>query len=47
MKLQWGPEFTRRCALADEAISLARAVDDSRTLAEVLRQAHEAPTDNV
>jgi AAA ATPase domain len=42
MELQWGPEFARRRALADEAISLAREVDDARTLAEVLRQAHEA-----
>ncbi len=42
MELLWGPEFARRCALADEAISLARQAGDARTLAEVLRQAFEA-----
>jgi len=42
MELLYGPEFTRRCALAEEAISLARQEGDPRTLAEVLRQAFYA-----
>jgi class 3 adenylate cyclase len=38
-ELGWDPDFARRCALADEAISLARGEGDARTLAEVLRPA--------
>jgi class 3 adenylate cyclase len=38
-ELSWDPDFTRRCALADESVSLARATNDPRSLAEVLRGA--------
>jgi len=37
LELNWEPDFDMRRALAEEAISLARATDDPRTLAEVLR----------
>jgi class 3 adenylate cyclase len=36
-ELSWDADFGRRCALADEAITLARLTGDPRTLAEVLR----------
>jgi class 3 adenylate cyclase len=39
MELEWDPDFERRWALAEEAISLARGAGDPRTLAEVLRAA--------
>jgi class 3 adenylate cyclase len=42
LELQWDPDFARRCALADEAISLARSEDDAWTLGEVLRAAFYA-----
>jgi class 3 adenylate cyclase len=42
LELTYGPEFARRCALADEAIALAREVGDARTLAEVLQKASYA-----
>jgi len=42
MELTYGPEFDRRCSLAEEAVSLARETGDARTLAEVLRQAFYA-----
>jgi hypothetical protein len=35
-ELSWDPDFARRCALADEAIVLARSTDNRRTLASVL-----------
>ena len=41
LELQWDPDFGMRRALAEEAISLARATEDTRTLAEVLRSVHE------
>jgi class 3 adenylate cyclase/tetratricopeptide (TPR) repeat protein len=41
LELNWDPDFGMRRALAEEAISLARATDDRRTLAEVLRNVHE------
>ncbi len=43
MELTWDPDFDSdmRRALAEEAISLARATKDTRTLAEVLRNVHE------
>ena len=37
LELEWDPDFGMRRALAEEAISLARATEDTRTLAEVLR----------
>ena len=36
LELTWDPDFDMRRSLAEEAISLARATDDARTLAEVL-----------
>lgn len=36
LELTWDPDFDMRRALVEEAISLARATDDRRTLAEVL-----------
>jgi class 3 adenylate cyclase/tetratricopeptide (TPR) repeat protein len=42
LELEWDPDFGMRRSLAEEAISLARATDDSRTLAEVLRNVAEA-----
>jgi class 3 adenylate cyclase len=41
LELNWDPDFGMRRALAEEAISLARATDDPRTLAEVLRNVFE------
>lgn len=41
LELQWDPDFGMRRALAEEAISLARATKDTRTLAEVLRSVFE------
>ncbi len=41
LELQWDPDFGMRRALAEEAISLARATEDTRTLAEVLRSVFE------
>ena len=41
LELEWDPDFDTRRALAEEAISLARATEDARTLAEVLRNVHE------
>ena len=41
LELAWDPDFGMRRALAEEAISLARATDDTRTLAEVLRNVAE------
>jgi class 3 adenylate cyclase/tetratricopeptide (TPR) repeat protein len=41
LELQWDPDFGMRRALAEEAISLARATEDTRTLAEVLRTIEE------
>jgi len=41
LELEWDPDLDTRRALAEEAISLARATDDARTLAEVLRNVHE------
>jgi hypothetical protein len=38
-ELVWDPDFRRRWALADEAISLAREAGETRTLAEALREA--------
>jgi class 3 adenylate cyclase len=38
-ELVWNPDFVRRRALADEAVSLARDAGDGRTLAEVARLA--------
>jgi class 3 adenylate cyclase len=37
LELEWDPDFGMRRALAEEAVSLARATEDARTLAEVLR----------
>ena len=42
MELEWDPDFQRRWALADQAVSLARGAGDARTLTEVLRQAFYA-----
>ena len=42
LELEWDPDFGMRRALAEEAISLARATEDARTLAEVLRNVWEA-----
>jgi hypothetical protein len=41
-ELAWGPDFARRRALADEAVSLARDASDARTLAYVLHAASYA-----
>jgi class 3 adenylate cyclase len=41
LELEWHPDFDMRRALAEEAISLARATKDTRTLAEVLRNVVE------
>src|SRR5271156_1193650 len=41
LELEWDPDFGMRRALAEEAISLARATEDTRTLAEVLRNVAE------
>jgi class 3 adenylate cyclase len=41
LELQWDPDFRTRRALAEEAISRARATEDTRTLAEVLRNVLE------
>ena len=41
LELQWDPDFGLRRALDEEAISLARATEDTRTLAEVLRNVAE------
>ncbi len=41
LELTWDPDFDTPRALAEEAISLARATEDARTLAEVLRNVHE------
>jgi len=41
LELEWDPDFEMRRALAEEAISLARATEDTRTLAEVLRDVSE------
>jgi hypothetical protein len=41
MELTWDPDSDMRRALADEAISLARATEDARTLAEALQNVHE------
>jgi class 3 adenylate cyclase len=38
-ELSWGPDFARRRALAEEALELARGVDDKRALVEVLGSA--------
>ncbi|MEA2315598.1 MAG: hypothetical protein QOI03_2290, partial [Solirubrobacteraceae bacterium] len=42
LELEWDPDFGMRRSLAEEAISLARATEDRRTLAEVLRNVAEA-----
>ena len=42
LELEWDPDFGMRRSLAEEAISLARATEDARTLAEVLRNVSEA-----
>jgi class 3 adenylate cyclase/tetratricopeptide (TPR) repeat protein len=42
MELTWHPDFRRRWALADEAVSLAREAGDTRTLSIVLRLAFYA-----
>jgi hypothetical protein len=42
LELEWDPDFGRRRSLAEEAVSLARATGDARTLAEVLRDVEEA-----
>jgi class 3 adenylate cyclase len=39
VELTWGPDFTQRRALVDQAIALAREAHDERTLAEVLQHA--------
>ncbi len=36
LELEWDPDFGMRRALAEEAVSLARATEDARTLAEVI-----------
>jgi len=41
LELTWDPDFGMRRALAEEAISLASAMEDTRTLAEVLRNVQE------
>lgn len=41
LELTWDPDFDMRRALAEEAISLARATEDTRTLAEVLGNVQE------
>jgi class 3 adenylate cyclase len=41
-ELLWHPDFARRWALADEAVSMARETGDARTRAEVLRWACDA-----
>jgi class 3 adenylate cyclase/tetratricopeptide (TPR) repeat protein len=41
LELEWDPDFDMRRSLAEEAISLARATEDTRTLAEVLRNVVE------
>jgi class 3 adenylate cyclase/tetratricopeptide (TPR) repeat protein len=42
LELEWDPDFGMRRSLAEEAISLARATEDRRTLAEVLQNVAEA-----
>ncbi len=42
LELEWDPDFGMRRSLAEEALSLARATQDRRTLAEVLRNVAEA-----
>ena len=42
LELEWDRDFGMRRALAEEAVSLARATEDARTLAEVLRNVEEA-----
>ena len=42
LELEWDPDFAMRRSLAEEAVSLARASEDRRTLAEVLRNVAEA-----
>jgi class 3 adenylate cyclase len=42
LELAWEPDFGLRRALAEEAISLARATEDPRTLTEVLQRVVEA-----
>jgi hypothetical protein len=42
LELEWDPDFGMRRSLAEEAISLARATEERRTLAEVLRNVAEA-----
>jgi class 3 adenylate cyclase len=42
LELEWDPDSGMRRALAEEAVSLARATEDARTLAEVLRSVEEA-----
>ncbi len=42
LELEWDRDFGMRRSLAEEAISLARATEDRRTLAEVLRNVAEA-----
>jgi DNA-binding SARP family transcriptional activator len=39
IELTWDPDFARRTALADEAVSLARGAGNPRTLAEVIHLA--------
>ncbi len=39
VELTWGPDFTQRRSLSDEAIVLARGAGDLRSLAEVLQRA--------
>jgi class 3 adenylate cyclase len=41
-ELSFDPDFARRWALADEAISVARSTGDARTLAEVLLMTYHA-----
>jgi class 3 adenylate cyclase/tetratricopeptide (TPR) repeat protein len=41
LELTWDPDFDTRRSLAEEAISLARATEDTRTLAEVLGNVQE------
>jgi class 3 adenylate cyclase len=41
-ELSWGPDFARRRGLAEEALELARGVDDKRALVEVLQSAFYA-----
>jgi class 3 adenylate cyclase len=42
LELEWDPDFGMRRSLGEEAISLARATEDKRTLAEVLQTVVEA-----